>query len=236
MTSLFQRNPLLLTLATVLWLVPSARADELIGTYSINYRFSTAGCMDGLPNAYNPYLCPTQLPPGPFFITGQPAGRYRLVITGLGPNGGAGGWVWLGDASSGTYFPINDPIIVGNTTEFFHKGGTIVLYIHDWVPWDNDPLGWTDVALYRVVATLQSTLQDISRLRYQGLIDNAGVAQSLSAKIDAAQSAALRQNAAWRNQVEAFRREVQAQADKHIMGMAIQMLLWDADSLLGEAP
>jgi len=63
-----------------------------------------------------------------------------------------------------------------------------------------------------------------------GLIDNRGIANSLSQKI---QAAAKAPGPARRNIVNAFKHEVYAQSGKHINGIAVQLLLEDADSLLG---
>ena len=83
------------------------------------------------------------------------------------------------------------------------------------------------------VATFQSTLDDINNSLQLGLIDNQGIADSLSSKINAAANAAARgQTQTSRNNLNAFKNEVNAQAGKHVMGIAVQVLLEDADSLI----
>jgi hypothetical protein len=220
--------------ATMLFAVP-AYSDVLIGNYRVDSKYNTAGGPDSLLDPYNPYLYPTNLPPGPIVVSGLPAGRYRFVIEGFGPTRSPV-LVWYGGpAGPATFFWLNIAT-VGSTTEFFYGGGDFLLYWHDWYPWDNDPLTFTDVALYRVVATFQSTLDDIAILLNQALISNKGTANSLSAKIRAAAAAADRGSDAWRNQVQAFQQELQDQiAANHILGIAIQTLLFDGASLMSQS-
>jgi hypothetical protein len=80
-------------------------------------------------------------------------------------------------------------------------------------------------------ATFASTLADISNALSLGLIDNHGIANSLSQKIQAAQGDAQPARA---NVLNAFINEVNAQAGKHITGAAIEVLLQDAKSLLAQ--
>jgi hypothetical protein len=77
-------------------------------------------------------------------------------------------------------------------------------------------------------ATLQSTLQDIANGERLHWIDNHGIANSLSQKIEAAGRAS---GPARRNILNAFTNEVRAQAGKHIGPLIAQVLLRDADSL-----
>lgn len=84
-----------------------------------------------------------------------------------------------------------------------------------------------------LMATFQSTNADINNGLSLGLIDNAGIANALSSKIRAAQSAA----AAGQNQtavdiVGAFENQVNAQTGKHISDFVAQVLLADATSLI----
>jgi hypothetical protein len=82
------------------------------------------------------------------------------------------------------------------------------------------------------VATFDSTLADISNSLQLGLIDSAGVANSLSSKIQAAAAAqAQGQTQTIRNILTAFKNEVSAQTTKHVNGIAPQVLQEDADSL-----
>ena len=80
-------------------------------------------------------------------------------------------------------------------------------------------------------ATFTSTLTDITNTRRLGLIDNNDLANSLSQKIHAAQTA----NVPTRHTILiAFKDQVTAQAGTHITGAAIQMLLQDANTLLSQ--
>jgi hypothetical protein len=84
-----------------------------------------------------------------------------------------------------------------------------------------------------VVATFASTLGDIANSLAIGLIDNSGIAGSLSSKIQAAQSAtAGGQNRAAVNILKSFMNELSAQTGKHITGVAPQVLQDDAASLI----
>ena len=78
------------------------------------------------------------------------------------------------------------------------------------------------------MATFAATLADISNSLQLGLIDNKGIANSLAQKIRAAQRAT---GSARAGILAAFQNEVNAQAEKHIVGVAVQVLLQDADSL-----
>jgi concanavalin A-like lectin/glucanase superfamily protein len=87
------------------------------------------------------------------------------------------------------------------------------------------------------VATFSSTLADISNALHLGLIDNQGIANSLSSKIHAASDALSRGEArASKNILDAFTHEVSAQTGKHVTGIAPQVLLEDAASLLRQIP
>jgi len=87
------------------------------------------------------------------------------------------------------------------------------------------------------VATFASTLADISNSLALGLIDNQGIANALSSKINAASAAAGRgdYNTAVNN-LNAFLNQVNAQAGKHITGITPQVLLSDANSLIAQMP
>jgi hypothetical protein len=85
------------------------------------------------------------------------------------------------------------------------------------------------------VATFATTLADISNALAIGLISDDGVANSLSSKINAAADAASRgQGGSAMNVLGAFQNDVGAQAGKHILGVAPQVLLEDANSLIGQ--
>jgi hypothetical protein len=80
-------------------------------------------------------------------------------------------------------------------------------------------------------ATFQSTLADISNALQLGLIDNQDIANSLSEQIQAAQTAT---SPARNNILNAFKNLVNAQSGNHITGIAPQVLLQDADSLISQ--
>ena len=79
-----------------------------------------------------------------------------------------------------------------------------------------------------MLATFASTELDIDNSLQLGLIDNHGIAKSLLGKIQAAQKA---NRSSRQNILNAFIDEINAQADKHITGVAVQVLLADAYSL-----
>jgi len=95
-----------------------------------------------------------------------------------------------------------------------------------------------------VVATFQSTLADIANSLQLGLIDRQGIADSLTAEIKVAADAIAFGNqhpkalsaskAVARAVLDAFKFEVNAEAGKHITGVAVQVLLQDADSLISQ--
>jgi hypothetical protein len=81
------------------------------------------------------------------------------------------------------------------------------------------------------IVSFQSTFADIDTSLQLGLIDNSGIANSLSEKIEAAQNA----NGPARNNIlNAFKNEVNVQSGKHITGIAPQVLLQDGDSLIAQ--
>jgi hypothetical protein len=82
------------------------------------------------------------------------------------------------------------------------------------------------------LATFASTLADIDNSLGLGLIGNAGVANSLKQKIQAAQSANVQTRSKFLN---AFENELNAQTGKHVTSVAAQMLFEDAGSLLSES-
>jgi hypothetical protein len=84
-----------------------------------------------------------------------------------------------------------------------------------------------------LLATFQSTLADIANSLALDLIDNSGIANALSQKIQAAQAAT---GPARNNILNAFKNDVNAQRGKHVNGIAPQVLLQDADSLISQNP
>ncbi|MEW6410459.1 MAG: hypothetical protein AB1488_10185 [Nitrospirota bacterium] len=84
------------------------------------------------------------------------------------------------------------------------------------------------------VATIQSTRQDITLSYNVGWITNAGIVKSLIAKLDAAESAINRvQKKTTANQLNAFINEVKAQSTFHIKPECAEMLIKDAEYILG---
>ena len=86
----------------------------------------------------------------------------------------------------------------------------------------------TPVTLMRM-ASFESTLADIQNSLQLGLIDNHGIANSLSQKIQAAQQATRSENA---NILSAFKNEISAQSGRHITVDVAHMLSEDADWLV----
>lgn len=80
-----------------------------------------------------------------------------------------------------------------------------------------------------LIASFQSTLDDVSNSLKLGLIDNAGIASSFAAKLRAAQSASASSQL---NILNALQNEVTAQTGKHINGIAVQVLTGDLKSLI----
>jgi hypothetical protein len=103
--------------------------------------------------------------------------------------------------------------------------GTVVNYDVKYSPIPGVPLAVTKIV------TFSSTFADINNALQLGLIDNAGIANSLSQQIQAAQTAT---GPASNNILNAFKSLVNAQSGKHITGIAPQVLLQDADSLISQ--
>jgi hypothetical protein len=81
--------------------------------------------------------------------------------------------------------------------------------------------------------TPESALNDVRNSLALGLIDNAGIAQALSSKLEAAKAAAALGKTQTSKQIlEAFKALIKAQTSKHIDAFAAQVLLEDADFLL----
>jgi len=143
-----------LCIATLL--LASAKADVLVGTYQINYRYNDGGLPDGAPDRFNPFLNDQ----GAIHVTGLAPGTYYLQSISNGPAGGGAPSAWVGNASAGTHSYINST--PGSRLGLALNSGEIVLYYDDWVVFDNDPNIWTEVALYRAPATFADfvTFQD----------------------------------------------------------------------------
>jgi hypothetical protein len=85
------------------------------------------------------------------------------------------------------------------------------------------------------VATFQSTLDDIRHMLVLDLIDSKGIAKALSSYINAASAAAAGgDKKTAENFLNAFIRQVNARTGKYISGVAPQLLLADANSLLDQ--
>lgn len=87
------------------------------------------------------------------------------------------------------------------------------------------------VSTASVIATFSGTLADINYSLQLGLIDDPGVANSLSRKINAAQNAT---GATVTNILHAFINDVNAQTGKHVTTLGAQILLQDAGSLINQ--
>jgi hypothetical protein len=86
-----------------------------------------------------------------------------------------------------------------------------------------------------MVATFQGTLDDISNTLALGWIDNKGIAKALSSNINLAWNAAAGgDKKTAENILKDFINQVNAQTGKHLSGVAPQLLLADANCLLGQ--
>src|ERR1041384_3971872 len=100
--------------------VIAGKSGTLIGTYSVSYRWNTAGCappggdFSNL-NFGNPYSCVGS--PGPYYIDAEP-GRYKVVFPGDACS------IWSSGHRTGGR----------GVVEFDHTFGQIVLYAWDWIP------------------------------------------------------------------------------------------------------
>ena len=141
---------LFLVLAMFSW-VP-IQAQQLLGTYTVNYRWNTGGCSF---SDTNPYHCAGS--PGPIYVTSAP-GKYKAVVTRLGPNPNGLARMWDGDSSKGTVYELPQ----GANVSFDHTFGQIVLYYWDWAPEDNPTDVWTEVQLYRVGSLAPPTISSLS--------------------------------------------------------------------------
>ena len=109
-------------------------AAGVIGTYTVNAEFNTAGCpYTGNPSDRNPYACPGALAPGAYIID-LPSGDYEITLTAGVPGND---YIWDGNASSGISFLA--PNVLGASVDFIHSAGPIALYWYDLYPYDNDP-------------------------------------------------------------------------------------------------
>ena len=82
------------------------------------------------------------------------------------------------------------------------------------------------------MATFQGALTDIASALKMNWIDNEGIANSLTQKLQAASNAAGQTRA---NILSAFVNEVNAQSGKHIARVAAQVLLQDVNSLFSQS-
>jgi hypothetical protein len=121
--------------------------DTLIGSFTVSYRFNSGG----LNGDANPFHLGSIVPPGPIQIDASP-GQYRADVMGVGSVFQGGGFlIWSGNAITGTVYTPGQN--VGNSTDFLHTHGQIVLYYNDWIASDNSANDWRQVDLYRVSAT-----------------------------------------------------------------------------------
>jgi len=136
-------------------------------------------------------------------VTGTKLGNYSLSIRGF-----------YQDGSPAPYVTIPGIAAIGSTTVFsVHFESSI-----------------GRVPRVQRVATFPSALADVSNALQLGLIDNRGIATSLSQKLRAAENAS---EPARSNILLAFIQEVLGQAGKHIQEPAAQIFLQNANSLRG---
>jgi len=87
----------------------------------------------------------------------------------------------------------------------------------------------------RLADYFANTRADINVSQNLGLIDKLEIAEALSQKIQNVQDATTRgQIRAAMNMLGAFKNHVNAQAGKHITGIAVHILRADADTLLSQ--
>ena len=188
---------------------PQTSADLNEIPSSVYFRDAVEDDITAEPSTTTTHSVHTYRPaPGSYKITttGIGLGAYRIVVRAYSQDGGAQPLVLLqGVAGPGSTssFQINYVSSTGAASEASR------------------------------IATFQSTLADISNSLQIGLIDNHGIANSLSMKIKAASNAT---GPAKSNILNAFKNEVNAQSGKHISGVAPDLLLEDADSLISQLP
>jgi hypothetical protein len=137
--------------------VSVASAQQLIGTYTVNYRYNAAGCNGGGdfgPTEGNPYFCPGPFAPGPIFVSAPP-GQYRIVDTTVSHMA-----VWVGNQAGGTRIePGGGTVDLTVTT-----GQQIVLYYWDWYVYDNPDTDFTVVELYSLPGPAAPTKLNATQL------------------------------------------------------------------------
>ena len=139
-----------------------SNSQTLVGSFTVNYRYNSAGCPDADSNAYNPYQCPGLIAPGAVAFDNLPAGQYQLIVTAVGPLGAPGVVIWTGNPATAissntgyTYQFAANPQIVGSTTSFTTTNvGTIAFFAHDWYPYDNDA-GFSSTFLCTLLASMR---------------------------------------------------------------------------------
>jgi hypothetical protein len=152
------------------------------------------------------------------YVTRPLQGTYQVVAAGLRPGLS---WVSITGVSQGgiTNVDTDLPIITssGSASTFSVQYASV-------------PGGSPAV---QPLATFAGVLADIASALQQNWIDNQGIANSLSQKIQAASQS----NGFSRlNQLNAFINEVNAQTGKHIGSPTAQVLLQDANSLINQIP
>ena len=129
---------------------------ELVGNYTSNYLYNSAGCSPGSAHSGDPYYCVGPYD-GPHYIEAIP-GRYTWRVLSCGVGCG-NTMIW----SEGQRFAYSQPV------EFQHDSGQIVIFDWDWVAWDNSSSNWTNIDLYRFVLKAPSdlTVQPASKVSLQ---------------------------------------------------------------------
>jgi hypothetical protein len=162
-------------------------------------------------------VAPQNRPPTPevrqLIALGPALGHYTLTVFGTGLGQYQIDAMRMGNTGSKDVFRI--PGIA--------NAGSVTVYSLSYVA--------TGSMNVNLLATFQGALADISNGLQLGLIKNDGIANSLSQKIEAAQNAT---GPTRTNILNAFINEVNAQSGKQITGVAPQVLLQDANSLIAQ--
>ncbi|MBI5874270.1 MAG: hypothetical protein HZB81_00190 [Deltaproteobacteria bacterium] len=159
------------------------------------------------------------IPPTRFVGIGEPKGGiYKVEIIGINRTTTYTFGIRMAD-STGNF---HQPVFNGITSL-----GIISIYTITY-----DPTPGITPKVERVVTT-EDLKNDINIAFDLGLIDNAGIKQSLLAKLDVAENSIKRgQKQAAINQLNAFINEVNAQKGKHIKDEAFKIFLEDAQYIM----
>ena len=102
---------------------------------------------------------------------------------------------------------------------------------------DNVNNARTSTVTFTIIVTSDSIKDDVRQFLQSGAIHNHDIANSLLAKLDAAAARRSSGNcSAAANIYQAFMKELQAQSDKHVDAAAAQIMIADAQYLIGHCP